>query len=106
MSEHAKVVGLLLDQRGHDSDDMPSRSSPVSFAWWNVAESLPGRMEMGRQKQLLSRSVYKLGQRSTPRTILLIDDVYTTGATLEACAAPLFAAGAAAVLGLVLARPV
>jgi hypothetical protein len=26
MSEHVKVVGLLLDQRGHDSDDMLSRS--------------------------------------------------------------------------------
>ena len=29
----------------------------------------------------------------------------TTGATLEACAAPLFAAGAKEVRGLVLARP-
>ncbi len=39
------------------------------------------------------------------RTIGIIDDVTTTGATLAACAAPLFAAGARTVWGLVLARP-
>ena len=39
------------------------------------------------------------------RSILIIDDVSTTGATLEACATPLFAAGAKEVWGLVLARP-
>lgn len=38
-------------------------------------------------------------------TIGIIDDVTTTGATLVACAAPLFAAGARTVWGLVLARP-
>jgi predicted amidophosphoribosyltransferase len=38
------------------------------------------------------------------RTVVLVDDVCTTGATLAACAAALQAAGAAAVWGLTLAR--
>lgn len=39
------------------------------------------------------------------RRIVVIDDVCTTGATLEACATALMAAGARSVWGLVLARP-
>jgi len=38
--------------------------------------------------------------------ILLIDDVCTSGATLEACAAPLKLSGAASVWGLTLAREI
>jgi len=39
------------------------------------------------------------------RRIVIIDDVSTTSATLEACAMPMFAAGAKEIWGLVLARP-
>lgn len=45
-------------------------------------------------------------QRCKDKKVLLIDDVATSGATLEACAAALKAAGASSVWGLTLAREV
>jgi predicted amidophosphoribosyltransferase len=37
--------------------------------------------------------------------VLLVDDVFTTGATVSSCASVLFGAGAAEVLVLTIARP-
>ncbi|MFB0558991.1 MAG: ComF family protein [Dehalococcoidales bacterium] len=45
-------------------------------------------------------------RRLQDKQVLLIDDVSTSGATLDACAAALKAAGAASVWGLVLAREI
>jgi competence protein ComFC len=45
-------------------------------------------------------------QRLKDKQVLLIDDVSTSGATLDACAAALKAAGATSVWGLVLAREI
>lgn len=42
--------------------------------------------------------------RVQDQAVLLIDDVYTTGATLAACAQAVRLAGAAAVFGLTVAR--
>lgn len=45
------------------------------------------------------------GTGPSPRQVLVLDDVCTTGATLEACAEALHDAGTADVYGLALARP-
>jgi len=66
-----------------------ARTPTADERWSNVANAFTCRDHGLRDKQ-----------------ILLIDDVSTSGATLNACAAALKAAGATAVWGLVLAREI
>jgi len=58
-----------------------------------------------RRKNVLNAFTCR-DRRLTQRRVLLIDDVSTSGSTLDACAVALRAAGAASVWGLVLAREI
>ncbi len=80
------VDGCLIRQR-HASPQ--ARASTVDERQSNVADAFAGCDQKLRDKR-----------------VLLIDDVSTSGATLNACAAALKAAGATSVWGLVLAREI
>ncbi len=69
----------------------------------------PPQLVLSRSEHWKSvRGAYatRKGQQVDKLRVLLVDDVLTTGATLDACARALKAAGAAAVLGLTVGRVV
>jgi ComF family protein len=86
----AKGVGLPIDL---DAVERVLHTSPQSAS--TVAE---------RRKNLQGAFRVRRPDRVRDRSILVFDDVYTTGATLEELARSLLSAGARQVSGLTLAR--
>ncbi len=69
----------------------------------------PDKLRLSRQERWRTvRGAYAIraGNRVDNLRVLLVDDVFTSGATLDACARALRNAGAASVLGLTVARVV
>jgi len=81
------VVDDCLIRQRHASPQ--ARTSTVDERWFNVAGAFICRDRRLKDKQ-----------------VLLIDDVSTSGATLDACARALKEAGAVSVWGLVVAREI
>lgn len=101
LSERGFNQAALLAQRL-----VPLYGKPLLDALERTDNTRP-QWQLGREERAKNLRMAFRASRSCPiagRTLLLIDDVCTTGETLENCAAALKAAGAVRVLGFVLAR--
>lgn len=104
----------LLRRRSNQSAELARRLSAISgvpcapdlLRRTRATGSQKGRSRADRRANLEGAFALARGRahRIAGRRVLLIDDVFTTGATLSACAEALLAAGAAAVDALCLAR--
>jgi ComF family protein len=79
------------------------RTDTASLARVRRTRSQVGLSGEERRRNLTGAFQVRRPAAFSNRTVLLVDDVYTTGTTLAECARALRAAGASAVYGLVLA---
>lgn len=96
-----------LRRRGFD----PAGELAAALAERLGSPLVPCLARRGGRRQVGRRRAERLGQPPrihaaavAPRSVLLVDDVLTTGATLSACAQALRAAGAARVVAVTFAR--
>ncbi len=96
-NQAALLARELARQRGIDVDERALRR----------LRDTPPQMGLGaaERRRNVAGAFAGLPGALAGRRVLLLDDVCTTGSTLEACAEGARQAGAAAVWGLVLARP-
>jgi predicted amidophosphoribosyltransferase len=97
-----------LRRRGFD----PAGELAAALAERLGASLDPCLVRRGGRRQVGRRRAERLGQpprikalgAAAPRSVLLVDDVLTTGATMSACAQALRAAGAARIVAVTFAR--
>jgi ComF family protein len=83
-----------------------SRVDPFALRRKRATTSQVGLSEAERGRNVRDAFVVDCPERVSGLSVLLVDDVYTTGATAESCAATLLDAGVSRVDVLVLARAV
>lgn len=102
-------------QRGYNQAELIARAlARTAGARLRVVDVLERRAATERQHRLDRaarlrnlRDAFQVRRGvAVPRTVIVIDDILTTAATIEACASVLSEAGAASVYGFALAREV
>ncbi len=106
---------LRRRERGYNQAELIARPLarklrlPMRSALLVRTKPRPDKLKLTRRERWTSvRGAYSTRDDSTVDNmrVLLVDDVFTTGATLDACSRALRQAGAAAVIGLTVARVV